>query len=52
LQGIGGRLRRDNPLATARPLLVARDAMLQTHFEAFFPHLRAHAREWIEALVG
>ena len=49
LQGIGQRLRRANPLAGALPLLAARDAALQTHFEAFFPQLQAHAREWIEA---
>ena len=52
LQGIGRRLRRDNPLATALPLLVVRDAALQTHFEAFFPQLQAHAREGIEAHAG
>ena len=45
-------LRRANPLATALPLLVARDAALQTHFEAFFPQLQVHAREWIEAHAG
>ncbi|HUW54214.1 MAG TPA: ACP phosphodiesterase [Rhodanobacter sp.] len=52
LQGIGRRLRRDNPLATALPLLAVRDAALQTDFEAFFPQLQAHAREGIEAHAG
>jgi len=48
LAGIGQRLSRDNPLDSALPVLVEREAMLQRHFEAFFPQLQAFAREWIE----
>lgn len=47
LEGVAGRLRRDNPLDRMLPLLVALDAPLQAHFEAFFPQLREFAREWI-----
>ncbi|OOG49599.1 ACP phosphodiesterase [Rhodanobacter sp. C01] len=49
LAGIGQRLSRDNPLNSALPVLVAREAVLQERFEAFFPQLREFAREWIEA---
>jgi acyl carrier protein phosphodiesterase len=49
LAGIGQRLSRDNPLDSALPVLVAREAVLQEHFEVFFPQLRGFAREWIEA---
>ncbi|MBU6246295.1 MAG: DUF479 domain-containing protein [Xanthomonadaceae bacterium] len=48
LTGIGQRLRRDNPLGEALPVLQAIDASLAGHFEAFFPDLRAFARDWIE----
>jgi len=47
LAGIGQRLSRANPLDSALPVLVQRDAMLQGHFEAFFPQLQGFAREWI-----
>jgi acyl carrier protein phosphodiesterase len=47
LAGIGQRLSRANPLDSALPLLVARDATLQMHFEAFFPQLQDYAREWL-----
>ena len=49
LAGIGHRLSRANPLDSALPELVAREAILQACFEAFFPQLQAFAREWIEA---
>ncbi|MBD8898599.1 ACP phosphodiesterase [Rhodanobacter sp. DHG33] len=49
LEGVAGRLRRDNPLGTMLPLLVALDAPLQAHFEAFFPQLRGFAQAWVEA---
>lgn len=47
LQGVAARLRRDNPLDRMLPLLVALDAPLQAHFEAFFPQLQTFAREWV-----
>ncbi|KZC35738.1 hypothetical protein RHOFW510R12_30385 [Rhodanobacter sp. FW510-R12] len=49
LGGIGQRLRRANPLASALPVLQQREAQLQQRFEAFFPELREFAREWVEA---
>ena len=52
LGGIGQRLRRANPLASALPLLQQREAELQERFAAFFPQLREFARAWIEAQVG
>jgi acyl carrier protein phosphodiesterase len=48
LAGIGQRLSRANPLDSALPVLVEREAVLQRHFEAFFPQLQVFAREWIE----
>lgn len=48
LAGIGQRLSRANPLDSALPVLLAREAELQQHFEAFFPELRRFAREWVE----
>ncbi|MEW9571786.1 ACP phosphodiesterase [Rhodanobacter sp. Si-c] len=48
LEGVAGRLRRDNPLDRMLPLLVALDAPLQAHFEVFFPQLREFAQAWIE----
>jgi acyl carrier protein phosphodiesterase len=48
LAGIGQRLSRANPLASALSVLVQRDAALQVHFEAFFPQLRLFARDWVE----
>jgi acyl carrier protein phosphodiesterase len=47
LSGIGQRLSRANPLDSALPVLVQRDALLQPHFEAFFPQLQEFARGWI-----
>ena len=49
LAGIGQRLNRANPLASALPVLLAHEAELQCHFEAFFPQLQVFAREWIAA---
>ncbi|GAB3779211.1 acyl carrier protein phosphodiesterase [Dyella agri] len=51
LADIGLRLSRANPLDSALPVLVAHEALLQRHFEAFFPQLRAFAQEWIEVNV-
>jgi acyl carrier protein phosphodiesterase len=48
LAGIGQRLSRANPLDSALPVLVERDAWLQRHFDAFFPQLQGFAREWIQ----
>ena len=47
LTGIGQRLSHANPLDSALPLLTQRDALLQPHFEAFFPELQEFARKWI-----
>lgn len=52
LAGIGQRLTRANPLDTALPVLVEREAALQARFEAFFPELQQFAREWIEGCGG
>jgi acyl carrier protein phosphodiesterase len=52
LAGIGQRLSRDNPLDSALPVLVAREVVLQQHFEVFFPQLQGFAREWVEVHVG
>ncbi|MBD8882275.1 MULTISPECIES: acyl carrier protein phosphodiesterase [Rhodanobacter] len=49
LEGVSARLRRDNPLGSMLPLLVALDAPLRAHFEAFFPQLREFAQAWIGA---
>ncbi len=49
LAGLGQRLRRANPLASALPVLLAHEAQLQRHFEAYFPQLQIFAREWIAA---
>jgi acyl carrier protein phosphodiesterase len=46
LRGIGSRLSRANPLATALPQLQALEAPLQGHFEAFFPEVLAFADGW------
>jgi acyl carrier protein phosphodiesterase len=48
LAGIGQRLSRANPLDSALPVLLEREAELQRCFEAFFPELRRFAREWVE----
>lgn len=45
LAGIGQRLKRSNPLATAGPELWERDAALGAAFARFFPQLEAHARQ-------
>jgi acyl carrier protein phosphodiesterase len=52
LAGIGQRLSRANPLDTALPVLVERDALLQRHFAVFFPQLQEFAREWIQVHVA
>lgn len=52
IAGIGQRLTRANPLATALPVLMARDAALQRCFDVFFPQLREFARAWIRSQVG
>lgn len=46
LAGIGQRLRRDNPLADALPVLQANAPVLAGHFEAFFPDLLDFSRDW------
>jgi acyl carrier protein phosphodiesterase len=51
LAGIGQRLSRANPLDSALPVLVERDAAIQEHFEAFFPQLQGFAKEWIASHV-
>jgi acyl carrier protein phosphodiesterase len=45
LHGLAARLSRPSPVATALPALEARSAVLQRHFEVFFPALQAHARQ-------
>jgi acyl carrier protein phosphodiesterase len=50
LTGIGLRLTRANPLASAMPVLVQQEAELQEYFEAFFPELQRFARQWVDAL--
>ncbi|HEV2682470.1 MAG TPA: ACP phosphodiesterase [Rhodanobacter sp.] len=52
LAGIGQRLSRANPLDSALPVLLERDALLQRHFEAFYPQLQGFAREWIATHAG
>jgi acyl carrier protein phosphodiesterase len=46
LVGIGQRLSRANPLDSALPVLLQREAELQRRFESFFPQLQQFAREW------
>ncbi|HEX7816546.1 ACP phosphodiesterase [Dyella sp.] len=46
LAGISRRLKRENPLGAALPVLEALREPLQLRFEAFFPHLQGFAREW------
>ncbi|HET7930621.1 MAG TPA: ACP phosphodiesterase [Rhodanobacteraceae bacterium] len=45
LQGLSARLSRPSPIATALPELQRRAAILQPHFDAFFPELLQHARK-------
>jgi acyl carrier protein phosphodiesterase len=52
LAGIGKRLRRTNPLDSALPVLVAREAELQERFEAFFPQLQEYSSEWVALHAG
>jgi acyl carrier protein phosphodiesterase len=52
LTGIGQRLTRANPLASAMPVLVKWKAELQGSFEAFFPELQGFARQWVDARGG
>jgi acyl carrier protein phosphodiesterase len=49
IAGIGQRLSRANPLDSALPPLLAIEAPLQAHFEAFFPELQAFAAAWMAA---
>ncbi len=48
LVGIGQRLSRANPLASAMAPLRALEVPLQQHFEVFFPQLVAFAAGWVE----
>ena len=48
LAGIGGRLRRLNPLAAAGPLLWERAGALDHAFERFYPQLVTYADQWRE----
>ena len=52
LAGIGQRLSRDNPLDSALPVLMEREAVLQERFEVFFPQLQGFAREWVDRYGG
>ena len=52
IAGVGRRLRRDNPLHEALPLLLQLDPLLQAGFDEFFPQLLQFAREWREAQAG
>jgi acyl carrier protein phosphodiesterase len=52
LHGLSQRLSRTNPLAHALPVIEARAAPIQQHFEAFFPDLRAHARRERQRLAA
>lgn len=52
LHGIAQRLRRENPLDTALPVLVALEQPLQQHFEVFFPALRDYVRDWLGSHPG
>ena len=47
LAGIGQRLKRENPLATALAPLVDLQAPLRESFEAFFPDLVGFAQAWV-----
>jgi len=47
LGGIGQRLSRLNPLDSALPVLLEREAELHGRFEAFFPEVRGFAQAWI-----
>lgn len=51
-RGVGRRLRRDNPLDHALPVLIALEAPLQRRFEAFFPQLQDFAQSWIASEVA
>lgn len=44
--GVGQRLSRANPLASALAPLQALETPLQQHFEAFFPQLMSFAESW------
>lgn len=48
LGGISRRLRRENPLGLALPVLEELRQPLQVRFEAFFPQLMVFARTWRE----
>ncbi len=47
LRGVGQRLSRSNPLASALPVLQAAQGDLQLRFEQFFPELQVFAARWI-----
>ena len=47
LAGVGSRLSRANPLHEALPVLQSLDRELQAGFDAFFPQLLDHARQWL-----
>jgi acyl carrier protein phosphodiesterase len=49
LDGISHRLRRENPVGEAMPVLVGLEPELRGRFEVFFPQLRGFAEEWIAA---
>ncbi|MFC4763645.1 acyl carrier protein phosphodiesterase [Dyella koreensis] len=46
-QGLSSRLKRENPVDSAVPVLLAHDAPLQAHFDAFFPQLQDFAADWV-----
>lgn len=52
IAGVGGRLRRENPLHEALPLLQQLDPLLEAGFREFFPQLLQFAQEWREAQAG
>lgn len=52
IAGVGRRLRRENPLHEALPLLQQLDPLLEAGFREFFPQLLQFAREWREAQAG
>jgi acyl carrier protein phosphodiesterase len=47
LLGISRRLRRENPVGAALPVLVGLDGALSARFEVFFPEVVGFAAEWV-----
>jgi len=45
--GLSSRLKRENPVGEAVPVLVMLDESLRERFEAFFPQLQKFAAGWI-----